>query len=170
MPLARFINFPLTADRARQGSGHAAVADMRRLARARSMVMCRICLPAWVTLHLMACASAMPDVPGVQIDGMVIENQTHMWVSAVRVLLPDTGGFVSCGNIAPGSMCSTSFPQTAYTGAPVEITWSQAGQIHSTGPFDLQLPDDMDAGHTASVSVVIAAPGSAGAVIILHPE
>jgi hypothetical protein len=128
-------------------------------------------LPAALcVLVLIACAGAGSYVSAVQIDGMMIRNQTQMWVSAVRVLLPATGGFVSCGNIAPGSMCSTSFPQAAYTGDPVEITWSQAGQIHSTGPFEMQLPDDLDAGRTASVSVVIAAPGSAGAVITQHQE
>jgi hypothetical protein len=128
-------------------------------------------LPAALcVLVLIACAGAGSYVSAVQIDGMMIRNQTQMWVSAVRVLLPATGGFVSCGNIAPGSMCSTSFPQTAYTGDPVEITWSQAGQIHSTGPFEMQLPDDLDAGRTASVNVVIAAPGSAGAVITQHQE
>lgn len=128
-------------------------------------------LPACLcVLVLMACAGVRPDVPALQIDGMVIRNQTQMWISAVRVLLPATGGFVSCGNIAPGSMCSTSFPQTAYKGDPIEITWSQAGQIHATGPFELQRPDDLDAERAASVSVVIAAPGSAGAVIVQHQE
>lgn len=115
---------------------------------------------------LVACAGTRPELPVLQIDGMVIHNQTQAWVSAVRVLLPATGAFVSCGNIAPGSLCSTGFPQTAYTGDPLEITWSQAGQIHSTGSFEMQMPDDLDAERPASVSVVIAAPGSAGAVIV----
>ncbi len=121
-------------------------------------------------LMLLACAGPRQEMPAVQIDGLVIENQTQMWVSAVRVLLPVTGGFVSCGNIAPGSMCSTRFPQSAYRGDPLEITWSQAGQIHSTGQFDLQLPDDLDTERAATVSVVIAAPGSAGAVIVQQQE
>lgn len=122
------------------------------------------------TLVLMACAGARPEVPALQVDGMVIRNQTQTWISAVRVLLPASGAFVSCGNIAPGSMCSTGFPQTAYAGESLEITWSQEGQIHSTGPFDMQLPDDLDAKRPASVSVVIAAPGSAGAIIIQHQQ
>ena len=123
-----------------------------------------------VTL-LSACAVEPVDrAPPLQLEGMVIENQTQMWVSAVRLLVPVTGNFVSCGNIPPGSMCSTTFPETAYTGNPVEITWSQGGQIHSTGQFALQLPEDLDKDRPAAVRVVITAPGSAGAVIVQRPN
>lgn len=101
---------------------------------------------------------------------MVIENQTEMYVSAVRLLVPVTGSFVSCGNISPESMCSTTFPEAAYTGNPVEITWSQAGQIHSTGQFVMQLPGELDENKPAVVRIVISDTGSAGAMIIQRPE
>jgi len=94
-----------------------------------------------------------------------MNNQTQMWVSAVRLLVPATGNFVSCGNIPPGSMCATTFPETAYTGNQIEITWSQGGQIHSTGLFVLQLPADLDDNKPALVRVVISGPGTAGAAI-----
>ena len=106
----------------------------------------------------------------LQIDGMLIENQTLMQVTAVRLLVPVTGNFVSCGNIAPNSMCSTTFPETAYTGNPVEITWSQGGQIFSTGKFVLDIPEGLDENQPALVQVVIAGPGSAGALIIQRSE
>lgn len=119
------------------------------------------------TLLLLACA-ARPgsSAPPLRIEGMAIENQTQMWVSAVRLLVPVTGNFISCGNISPGSLCSTTFPEANYTGNPVEITWSQGGQIYSTGQFVLQLPDDLDVERSAVVRVVIAGPGSAGAIVI----
>ena len=117
-------------------------------------------------LSLMACVTRPVNTSPIQIEGMAIENQTQMWVSAVRLLVPVTGNFVSCGNISPGSMCSTTFPESSYTGNPVEITWSQGGQIHSTGQFVVQLPEDIDENRAAVVRVVIAGPGSAGAVII----
>jgi len=123
------------------------------------------------TLWLIACAAGPVDKgPPVQITGMVIENQTEMYVSAVRLLVPVTGQYVSCGNILPESQCSTSFPEAAYTGNPVEITWSQGGQIHSTGQFVLQIPGDFDEHKTAVVRVVIAGPGSAGAMIVESPK
>jgi hypothetical protein len=116
---------------------------------------------------LTACASgSLSNATALQINGMLIENQTLMWVSAVRLLVPATGNFVSCGNIAPESMCSTGFPEANYTGNKVEITWSQAGQIYSTGEFVIQLPDDVDEDITAVVNVMIAGPGSAAAVIV----
>lgn len=117
-------------------------------------------------LPLLACAPQPLAFSPLQIEGMAIENQTQMWISAVRLLIPVTGNFVSCGNISPGSMCSTTFPETSYTGNPVEITWSQGGQIHSTGPFVVTLPEEMDENKAAVVRVVIAGAGSAGAVII----
>lgn len=127
--------------------------------------------PGLCTLFLLACASGPGEnTPLLQIDGMVIENQTSMWVSAARLLVPVTGRFVSCGNISPESMCSTTFPETGYTGNPVEITWSQAGQIHSTGQFVIQLPQQMDKDRPAVVRVVIAGPGSAGAFIVQRQE
>jgi len=116
---------------------------------------------------LSACASVSVEVvPPLQIEGMVIENQTSAWISAARLLVPATGNFVSCGNISPGTMCSTTFPETGYSGNPVEITWSQGGQIYSTGRFVMQLPDQLDEDMTAVVHVLVTGPGSAGAVIV----
>jgi len=115
-------------------------------------------------LHGCASQTANP-ASGLKIDGLIIENQTQMWVSAARLLVPVTGAFVSCGNISPHSRCATTFPETDYTGNPVQITWSQAGQIHSTGEFVLNPPDDVDLNKPAVVRVVISAPGTAGAII-----
>ncbi len=118
-------------------------------------------------LCVIACAtSPVDDAQPVQITGMIMENQTQMYVSAVRLLVPVTGNFVSCGNIPPGSMCSTTFPEAAYTGNPVEITWSQGGRIHSTGQFPIQLPGDLDVNRSAVVQVVISGSGLAGAMIV----
>jgi len=118
-------------------------------------------------LSLLACASFSVDsVIPLRIEGMQIENQTQVNVSAVRLLVPITGKYVSCGNIPPGSMCSTTFPEIEYTGNPVEITWSQGGQIFSTGQFAVKLPDEWDEDKPVIVLVVIAGPGSAGAMIV----
>jgi len=119
---------------------------------------------------LQGCVAQTVNVAsGLKIEGLVIENQTEMWVSAARLLVPVTGAFVSCGNISPGSRCSTTFPETDYSGNPAEFTWSQAGQIYSTGEFVLQAPDDIDLARPVAVMVVIAAPGSAGATIVQGP-
>jgi hypothetical protein len=149
----------------------AGVPVLNHISRTRAYMMCKLSTAVMCTAFLFACASGPVDrTPTVQVSGMVIENQTQMYVSAVRLLVPVTGGFVSCGNIPPGSMCSTTFPEAAYTGSPVEITWSQGGQIHSTGQFALQLPLDLDKDKPVAVRVVISGPGSAGAVIVQRPE
>jgi len=123
------------------------------------------------TALLLACASGPGESnPPLQIQGMVIENQTRMWVSAARLLVPVTGNFVSCGNIPPESMCSTTFPETAYTGNPVEVTWSQGGQIHSTGQFVVRLPEQLIEDRPGVVRVVIIGPDSAGVVIVQNQE
>lgn len=124
----------------------------------------------WLTmvsaLLLLGCASTSSNAPPtIQIQGLKIENKTMMWVSAARLMVPLTGGFVSCGNIAPGAMCSTGFPGTGYSGNPVEITWSQGGQIHSTGEFNMLIPESMDIEKPAMVEVIITGPGTAGAAL-----
>jgi len=116
---------------------------------------------------LLGCATqASNSAVGLKIEGLVIENQTGMWVSAAQLLVPVTGAFVSCGNISPQTSCATTFPETDYSGNPVQITWSQAGQIHSTGEFVIQPPGDIDVKKPAIVRVIITAPGSAGAAIV----
>ena len=133
--------------------------------------MPRLVFTGFWTLCLFACATGPVDpVVPVRLAGMVMENQTQMYVTAVRLLVPLTGNFVSCGNIPPESMCSTTFPEATYTGNPVEITWSQGGQIHSTGEFALRLPDDLDDQKPAIVRVVITGRGSAGALIVQAPD
>jgi len=133
--------------------------------------MFRRLLPGILLLMLFACTNTpVNNTRSVQIAGMMIENKTEMFVSAVRLLVPVTGNFVSCGNIPPGSMCATTFPEAAYSGNPVEVTWSQGGQIYSTGQFTLQLPADLDVERTARVSVVLTGAGSAGALIVQAPD
>jgi hypothetical protein len=133
--------------------------------------MLKFLITGFCVLYLFACAATPVDsTPPVQIEGMVMENQTRMYVTAVRLLVPVTGNFVSCGNIPPGSMCSTTFPEAAYTGNPVEITWSQGGQIHSTGQFSVHLPNDLDRNRPAQVHIVISGPGLAGALIVQSAE
>ena len=137
----------------------------------RAQVMIRTVMTVLCTLCFFACAAKpVDDVPPVQIAGMVMENQTQMYVKAARLLVPVTGNFVSCGNIPPASMCSTTFPEAAYTGNPVEITWSQGGQIHSTGQFKLHLPTGLDRNRSAMVHIVISGPGLAGALIVQSAE
>jgi hypothetical protein len=106
----------------------------------------------------------------VEISGVVIENRTPMYISAVRLMVPVTGNFVSCGNISPESMCSTTFPGSAYSGDPVEITWSQGGEIYSTGPFAMDLPNEFEPSRPAMVRAVITGPGAAGAIILQSGE
>lgn len=116
---------------------------------------------------LMGCAASPENAPTtVHIQGLKIENQTMAWISAAQLMVLETGGFVSCGNIAPGSMCSTGFPETQYSGSPVEITWSQEGRIHTTGKFEIIIADSLDIDKPAMVQVVITGPGSAGAGLI----
>ncbi len=116
---------------------------------------------------LLACASKPVDSgPPLIISGLVFANQTSMNVSAVRLLVPATGGFVSCGNVGAGAECASTFPEREYTGNEVEVTWSQAGQIYSTGLFTIQVPEDLDHSREAYIRVVIAGPGSAGAFVV----
>lgn len=126
-------------------------------------------------LLINGCAShaegpAANPAAGLQIRGLIIENQTKMWVSTARLLVPATGGFVSCGTINPQSFCATTFPERSYSGNTVEISWTQGQQMYSSGKFELELPDGIDIDRPARVRVIISAPGSAGAIIVQDKE
>jgi hypothetical protein len=127
-----------------------------------------------LTFLLTACAGpARPreDIPAVDIliTGLLIENQTQAFVSAVRLLVPASGQFVSCGNIAPGANCATSFPEQHYSGNPVEISWSQSGQDWSTGELRLVPSADVAKAGQARVRVTITGPDLAGVELVTAP-
>ena len=124
---------------------------------------------ACLLLCLHGCAGPGQPAYDISIDGLIMENHSQAWVSAARLLVPATGNFVSCGNIAPGGMCSTLFPETRYSGYPVEISWSQGTQIWSTGELDVKPSVEVVEAGSAQVMVVFAGPGVAGATLIPAP-
>jgi len=99
----------------------------------------------------------------------MFENRGQAFVTAVRLLVPATGAFVSCGNIPPGGTCATTFPEVKYTGNEMEVTWSQGGQIFSTGQLRLSPSNEVLEAGAARVRVVIAGPGVAGAQLVPAP-
>jgi len=137
----------------------------------------RICLhlacPA-LALCLAACNSLMlpagnQDAATLLIRGLVIENRTQAFVSSARLLIPASGQFVSCGNIAPGANCATSFPEQRYSGNPVEVRWSQAGHEWSTGELQLEPKENTAKVGQGQVRVVIAGPNSAVVELMQSP-
>lgn len=120
------------------------------------------------SLSLFACATdaGRQPTPGLLITGLEIHNHTQAYVSATRLMVPATGRFVSCGNLGPGARCATGFPEVAYTGNPVELTWSQSGQIHSTGLLEMTPSEAVLESGVARVRVLILGPGSAGVGLV----
>ena len=87
-------------------------------------------------------------------------------ISSVQLLVPATGGFISCGNIAPRAGCSTTFPEREYKGNAIDISWTMAGQSYSTGEFIVRPPLNVNLHQPAYVRVIIAGQGVAGAEIV----
>lgn len=100
------------------------------------------------------------------IEGLEIQNLSARRVTATRLLVPATGAFVSCGNLAPQARCATTFPEVAYTANPVEVTWSQDGRIHSTGPLQVTPNDAVRDAGRARVRVFIVGAGMAGVELV----
>jgi hypothetical protein len=126
-------------------------------------------------LLLMSSCATLPDkepaiepapVPGLEIHGLLIFNGTSSVISTAQLLVPATGGFVSCGNILPRSQCSTLFPEQEYRERPVNISWTKGAQSWSTGDISIQLPAIVDPELPAYVRVIIVGPGVAGASIV----
>jgi hypothetical protein len=116
---------------------------------------------------LVGCAAA----PGtfrdkLIIDGLTFENRSGSPVDGITLSVAATGGFVSCGRIAPGARCASGFPDVSYEGHPVEVRWYQGGAEWSTGNLTLQVDDEVRAQGRGEVRVVVIAPGSAGVLLL----
>ncbi len=122
-------------------------------------------------LSLVALLAGCATTPGlfqdsVIIDGLTFENRSASPVDGITLSVPVTGGFVSCGRIAPGARCASGFPDVAYEGNPVEIRWYQGGAEWNTGALTLQVDDEVRIHGRGEVRVVVIAPGSAGALLL----
>lgn len=117
---------------------------------------------------LLASCAATPggSGPPLLIDALNFENRSSSPIDRIRLLVPATGNFVSCGYIAPGASCASGFPDVVYRGEPVEISWAQGGQDWATGEITLEPDEQVRRAGAAKVMVIVLAPGSAGAVLV----
>jgi len=118
---------------------------------------------------LLACAPAQEkksEPTGIEIDGVIIRNELAFPVTEVQLLVPRSGNFVACGNIMARSQCSTRFPSRDYYANKVIISWKEYGQPHSTGPFVIKIPDNVDLERPALLEVIIFNIGQAGAKLV----
>ncbi len=106
--------------------------------------------------------------PALQINGVEIYNALSYSVQDVSILAPETGEFVSCGEILPASSCSTSFPARDYRENPVVVSWKEHGQAHSTAEFKLDAPVSASDGQSAYIRVEVFEAGQAGATLVLQ--
>ena len=107
-----------------------------------------------------------PTPAGVEIDGIVINNQLAITITDAQVLVPATGNFVSCGNIQGRSSCSTGFPGRPYSSNALLVSWKESGTPQSTDEFVVKIGSDIDMGRSARLEVFIFSPGQAGARLI----
>lgn len=118
-------------------------------------------------LVLAGCATSPAGGGGaLLIDGLTFENRSRSPVDGITLQVPATGGFVSCGRIAPGARCASGFPDIQYAGNPVEIRWNQGGTEWTTGLVTLQVDAEARARGRGEVYVLVIAPGSAGALLL----
>lgn len=140
---------------------------------AATRVVAQLITLAMASLALASCAAKGigPDsmaAPQLQITGVEIHNALPYPVKDVSILVPATGEFVSCGQIFPESSCASSFPARDYRENPVQISWTEHGQPHSTKPFSLKPPSGAYAGQSAYIRVEVFATGQAGATLVLE--
>lgn len=102
----------------------------------------------------------------IRIQGLSFENRSRSSVTGIRLLVPATQNFVSCGHIAPSGVCSSAFPGVDYRGTPVQVSWTQDGQTWTTGEIRLQADEQVRRAGVGRVRVIVLAPGSAGAVLV----
>lgn len=131
--------------------------------RARSLC----CVALLLALQLSACAM-VPGESGesLVIDGLTFENRSQSPVDSISLMAPATGGFVSCGRIAPGARCAAGFPDVNYEGQPLEVRWNQGGADWNNEIASLQASEEVRMAGRAQVRVVVIAPGSAGVLLL----
>ena len=113
-----------------------------------------------------ACASPVTMAPALTIDGLRVVNRSSLPVRSVTIRVPASERFVTCGFIPVGAFCATTFPELVFSGNPVEIAWEQPTGEWMVGPVFLSVSDELLAAGRAQVEVVIAGPGSAGAMLL----
>ena len=130
--------------------------------------MIRQAVMLFVASTVLSGCALSPDssMDAVVIDGLTFENRSASPVDGITLVVPATGGFVSCGRIAPGARCASGFPEVSYAGNPVEIRWNQGGTEWSTGLMTLQVDSEVRARGRGEVRVLVIAPGSAGALVL----
>ena len=85
------------------------------------MKILRLC--SFLALLLLSACATTPGMPGVEVSGLILQNNTSGVIEQVRLKVEDTGGVVSCGRILQGSECSTTFPARVYLGQTLSISW-----------------------------------------------
>lgn len=115
---------------------------------------------------LCACASARHEpavevTDGLEISGLLIQNQTYGMLAEVILLVVQTGEFISCGNISMGGRCATTFPQRRYQGNDIEIRWKEGGREWSSGKFVVESHAGIDESRPALVRVIVTPSGQA---------
>jgi hypothetical protein len=66
--------------------------------------------------------------------------------------------------------CASAFPAVSWEGQVIEVSWSQSGEIWSTGSLRLNVSEEVRQAGRARVRVVIVAPGSAGVLLVPAEE
>jgi hypothetical protein len=103
---------------------------------------------------------------GIDIVGIIIQNDLAYVVRDVMVTVPATGAYAGCGNLLQRSSCRTSFPARDYRKNAVKVTWSERGENKETDEFFVDLPADATIGDVFWLEVAIYAPGLAGARLV----
>ncbi|HET6564393.1 MAG TPA: hypothetical protein VFG52_03175 [Xanthomonadales bacterium] len=134
--------------------------------------MTKTLVVVFCSLSLMTCASQRDDErklagPALQIAGVEIYNGLAYSIQDVSILVPESGDYVSCGQILPDSSCSTTFEVRDYRENPVQVLWTEHGEPQSTKPFTIKAPEDALAGQDAYIRVEVFGPGQAGAKLLL---
>lgn len=135
--------------------------------RALQQVVC-CCLWAWLFAGCAATPGDQSQEPQIEyvIAGMVIRNELAYPVTDVMIEVPATGAFAGCGNIMPGTACSTTFERIDYRRNALVVSWKERGQPHQTDEFILQIPEAARPGDAFLVEVSVFAPGQAGARLV----
>ena len=92
---------------------------------------------------LMACSPSLIKNDAIEIEALILHNQSTRPLRDVRIYISKTRELVECGYILPKRECYLGFPLREYQGNYFDVSWVDNGQSRSVKNILIDVPEDL---------------------------
>ena len=108
-----------------------------------------------VLANLGSCASTQQQADTLKIAGLEFRISGDLELTNVELTVANNAGFISCGQVLPGSSCSTTFPIREYSGQELTIEWRYRDQLYIREGVVLDLDESDDNNQPVNILVLL---------------